>query len=73
MSIFGDWFLFGIKSFLEGDNAAYYLQYVPGVRVVFLACKEDELAFTVHNGRFDLDMRLMVDARGFLLRYRANV
>ena len=35
-------FSLGEKPFLVGDNAAFYMEQIPGMRVVFLAGKEDE-------------------------------
>ena len=38
-AVFAERFMLGTEPFLVGDNAAYYLQQVPGMRVVFLAGK----------------------------------
>lgn len=59
-------FFLGEKPFLVGDNAAYYLEKVPGMRTVFLAGKEGETAYPVHNPQFDIDERVMIDALEFL-------
>lgn len=68
-SIFGERFQLGTKPFLVGDNAAYYLQHVPGMRVVFLAGKPGEQVYPIHNGRFDLDEKVLEDVLSFLVRY----
>ena len=68
-SIFGERFHLGTEPFLVGDNAACYLQKVPGMRVVFLAGKQGECAFPIHNGKFDFDEEVMADALDFLRRY----
>ncbi|MGI6094094.1 MAG: M20 metallopeptidase family protein [Lachnospiraceae bacterium] len=67
--IFGDQFQIGTKPFLVGDNAAYYMEEVPGMRVVFLAKKEQEAVYPMHNPRFDLDESVMMDALRFLLLF----
>ena len=54
---------------MVGDNAAYYLQHVPGMRVVFLAGKQDAQAYPVHNSKFDIDERVMEDALAFFEHY----
>lgn len=68
-SIFGEQFQLGTEPFLVGDNAAYYLQQVPGMRVVFLAGKPGETAYPIHSGKFDLDESVMADALTFFVRY----
>ena len=68
-TIFGGCFQLGTKPFLVGDNAAYYLQHVPGMRVVFLAGKQDAQAYPVHNSKFDIDERVMEDALAFFEHY----
>lgn len=67
--IFGDKFYLGEKPFLVGDNAAYYMQQVPGMRVVFLAGRENGENFPIHNPRFDIDEMVMLDALGFLYTF----
>ena len=67
--VFGERFQLGTKPFLVGDNAAYYLEQVPGMRVVFLAGKPDEPAYPVHHPRFDLDEDVMTDALEFFLAF----
>lgn len=64
--LFGDRFYLGERPFLVGDNAAFYMQQVPGLRSVFLAGKKDETAFPVHNPGFDIDEAVMEDALRFL-------
>lgn len=67
--VFGERFQLGTKPFLVGDNAAYYLEQVPGMRVVFLAGKGGEPAFPVHHPRFDIDEGVMTDALEFFLAF----
>lgn len=67
--VFGERFQLGTNPFLVGDNAAYYLEQVPGMRVVFLAGKDGEPAFPVHHPRFDLDEDVMTDAMEFFLAF----
>lgn len=64
--LFGESFFLGDKPFLVGDNAAYYMEQVPGMRVVFLAEKEGETAYPVHNPKFDIDEGILLDALKFL-------
>lgn len=68
-SIFGERFYLGETPFLVGDNAGYYMEQVPGMRAVFLAGKEGEKAYPVHNPRFDIDEAVMMDALTFLEKY----
>ena len=70
-AVFAERFMLGTEPFLVGDNAAYYLQQVPGMRVVFLAGKPGEQAYPVHNSRFDLDEKVLSDAVAFFLEYLA--
>ena len=67
--IFSDKFYLGEKPFLVGDNAAYYMQQVPGMRAVFLAGRGDCECYPVHNPGFDIDERVMMDALDFLYRF----
>lgn len=67
--IFGEKFYLGEHPFLVGDNAAYYMQQIPGMRAVFLAGFEDRENYPVHNPGFDLDERVMADALEFLYRF----
>lgn len=67
--LFGEKFYLGEKPFLVGDNAAYYMEQVPGMRAVFLAGKPGEEAFPVHNPRFDIEEAVMLDAVRFLAEY----
>lgn len=67
--IFSDKFYLGEKPFLVGDNAAYYMQQVPGMRTVFLAGRGDCECYPVHNPGFDIDERVMMDALDFLYRF----
>lgn len=67
--LFGDRFSLGEKPFLVGDNAAFYMQQVSGMRSVFIAGKEGETAYPVHNPKFDIDEEVMVDALHFLYRF----
>ena len=65
-ALFGESFFLGDKPFLVGDNAAYYMEQVPGMRIVFLAEKEGEAAYPVHNPKFDIDEGILLDALKFL-------
>lgn len=53
--IFKERFVLGEEPYLAGDNAAYYFQQVPGVRIVFFAEKENEINYPLHNGKFDFN------------------
>ncbi|MDD6189606.1 MAG: M20 family metallopeptidase [Clostridiales bacterium] len=64
--MFGEHFCLGEKPFLVGDNAAFYMENIPGMRVVFLAGKEAETVYPVHNPRFDIDENVLLDALKFL-------
>lgn len=64
--IFGGSFSLGEHPFLVGDNAAYYMEKVPGMRVVFLAGKKDRENYPVHNPCFDIDEAVMIKALRFL-------
>lgn len=67
--LYGDRFYLGEKPFLVGDNAALYLEQVPGMRAVFLAGKPGEAAYPVHNPRFDIDEEGLMDALKFLTAF----
>lgn len=60
--LMGSRFSLGEKPFLVGDNAAYYTEFIPGMRTVFLAGKEGEEAYPVHHGKFDIDEAVLEDA-----------
>lgn len=64
--IMGEQFSLGEEPFLVGDNAAFYMEQIPGMRTVFLAGKEGEKTYPVHNPKFDIDERVMMDALEFL-------
>ena len=51
---------------LQGDNAAYYMQQIPGMRAVFLAGRRECENLPVHNPGFDIDESVMLDAMNFL-------
>ncbi|WMT82302.1 hypothetical protein [Terrisporobacter mayombei] len=53
--IFKDKFILGEKPYLAGDNAAYYFQQIPGLRIVFFAEKENEINYPLHNSKFDFN------------------
>lgn len=57
------------EPFLAGDNAAYYLEEIPGLHVVFMAKKEGEATYPIHNSRFDLDEKEIIKALEFLLAF----
>lgn len=48
------------------NNAAFYMEQVPGMRAVFLAGKPDQPNYPVHNPAFDLDESVLTDALEFL-------
>ena len=50
--IFKERFVLGEKVYLAGDNAAYYFQKTPGIRMVFFAKKENEINYPLHNSKF---------------------
>lgn len=60
-----DHFSLGEEPFLVGDNAAFYLEQVPGMRTVFLAGKSHGPNEPVHNPAFDLDEQVLLDALEF--------
>lgn len=60
-----DHFSLGEEPFLVGDNAAFYLEYVPGMRTVFLGGKKQGSNEPVHNPAFDLDEQILLDALEF--------
>lgn len=64
--LFGERFFLGEHPFLAGDNGAFYMEQVPGLRAVFLAGKEGETAYPVHNPRFDIEEGVLLDALEFL-------
>ena len=53
--IFKERFVLGEKVYLAGDNAAYYFQKTPGIRIVFFAKKENEINYPLHNSKFDFN------------------
>ena len=53
--IFKKRFVLGEKVYLAGDNAAYYFQKTPGIRMVFFAKKENEINYPLHNSKFDFN------------------
>lgn len=67
--LFGDQFFIGEKPFLVGDNAACYMQQIPGMRCVFLAGKAGQTVYPIHNPGFDIDESVMEDALHFLYRF----
>lgn len=67
--LFGDAFQLGEKPFLVGDNAAYYMEEVPGMRTVFLAGQPGEAYWPVHNPRFDIEESVMLKALQFLYAF----
>lgn len=67
--LFGERFYLGEKPFLAGDNAAFYMEQVPGMRAVFLAGKPGEEAYPVHNPKFDIDEAVLSDAFAFLEQF----
>lgn len=67
--LFGKDFHVGEKPFLVGDNAAYYMEEVPGMRAVFLAGKPGVENRPVHNPGFDIDESVMLKALQFLISF----
>lgn len=53
--IFKERFVLGEKVYLAGDNAAYYFQKTPGIRMVFFAKRENEINYPLHNSKFDFN------------------
>ena len=53
--IFKERFVLGEKVYLAGDNAAYYFQKTPGIRMVFFAKIENEINYPLHNSKFDFN------------------
>ncbi|WP_234124420.1 M20 metallopeptidase family protein [Clostridium hydrogenum] len=58
--------LFGDKNavasstpFLAGDNAAFYFEKVPGLRVVFFARREGKINYPLHNSRFNFNEKII--------------
>lgn len=60
-----DHFSLGEEPFLVGDNAAFYLEHVPGMRTVFLGGKKQGSNEPVHNPAFNLDEQILLDALEF--------
>lgn len=67
--LYGDGFQLVDHAFLAGDNAAFYLEKIPGMHVVFMAKKENEVNYPIHNSRFDIDEEEIGRALEFLFRY----
>lgn len=67
--LFGDRFYLGEKPFLVGDNAAYYMEEIPGMRTVFLAGRVEKENYPVHHPGFDIEEPVMGDALEFLYRF----
>ncbi|WP_455539696.1 M20 metallopeptidase family protein [Terrisporobacter sp.] len=53
--IFKERFVLGEEVYLAGDNAAYYFQQTPGIRMLFFAQRENEVNYPLHNSKFDFD------------------
>ena len=53
--IFNDKYVLGTNPYLAGDNAAYYFQIVPGVRIVFFAEEENKINYPLHNSKFNFN------------------
>lgn len=53
--VFNKQFTLGERPYLAGDNAAYYFEKVPGIRIVFFAEKENEINYPLHNSKFDFN------------------
>lgn len=67
--LFGEKFYLGEPPFLVGDNAAYYMEEIPGMRTVFLAGKAEGENYPVHHPGFDIEEPVMEDALEFLYRF----
>lgn len=55
--------------YLSGDSAAYYLENCRGIYCIFTAKKENEEAYSLHNGKFDIDENVMGKALMFLYQF----
>lgn len=66
--IMGELFSTGKLPFLVCDNAAFYTEQIPGIRTVFIAGKEEAENYPVHNPKFDIDEKVMLDALKFLYK-----
>ena len=53
--VFKERFILGERPYLAGDNAAYYFQIVPGVRIVFFAEEENKINYPLHNSKFNFN------------------
>lgn len=71
--IFNDKYVLGTNPYLAGDNAAYYFQLVPGVRIVFFAEKENEINYPLHNSRFDFSEDIFYHAIKTLFKIIVNI
>lgn len=71
--IFNDKYVLGTNPYLAGDNAAYYFQLVPGVRIVFFAEKENEINYPLHNSRFDFNEDIFYHAIKTLFKIIVNI
>lgn len=71
--IFNDKYVLGTNPYLAGDNAAYYFQLVPGVRIVFFAEKENEINYPLHNNRFDFNEDIFYHAIKTLFKIIVNI
>lgn len=59
--------------YLVGDNAAFYFSRIQGVRLVFLAGKQNEKNYPIHSPRFDFDEEIMPAAIKILYSLVAKI
>ena len=71
--VFKERFILGETPYLAGDNAAYYFQKVPGIRIVFFAQKENEINYPLHNGRFDFNEEIFPYAMETIYKIISNL
>ena len=71
--IFKERFVLGEKVYLAGDNAAYYFQKTPGIRMVFFAKKENEINYPLHNSKFDFNEDIFYYALSTIYQMILNI
>ena len=71
--IFKERFVLGEKVYLAGDNAAYYFQKTPGIRMVFFAKKENEINYPLHNSKFDFNEDIFYYALSTIYQLILNI
>ena len=71
--IFKERFVLGEKVYLAGDNAAYYFQKTPGIRMVFFAKRENEINYPLHNSKFDFNEDIFYYALSTIYQMILNI